>query len=501
VTIVEVAVLAVATTSIAVLVLDRSVRRLFPRAWAGLAVALIVWLAVVATLTAVSRPGLAVLTVATALALAAVLVRARPEIWRGRALPPGALSPIGSMRALTRRDFYLEQARRHGPVFKMAQYRHKVICVVGLERAHRLIRERSTSLRSSPLPFTHEIAGGFLRYMDTDRHRLYAPLFRRALGRPVVMAGADVTAEVTARELALLAADGSATPTGGVRPGPYLERIVFASFLRVLFGLERTDALAARFSDAYRGLAAHQLEASLSRGAQASLAELREIVAAQGERLRRTSPAPLCSLTELARIDAAQPDAVAVDNLLFVLRLSTANVVSLLHWLLDALGRNPEWLERMRGDQTTGNEPDVIERVVMETLRTAQSEYLFRTVVEEFEHDGSLYPRGWQVRVCVWESHQDPAVFERPEQFCPDRFQRRDYSSSEYSPFGWGPHACNGVALTSIICRAVLTELVTYDVEVVAGGPPIHGARHWNHWQPSPELRVRLTAPATTPVR
>jgi cytochrome P450 len=82
-------------------------------------------------------------------------------------------------------------------------------------------------------------------------------------------------------------------------------------------------------------------------------------------------------------------------------------------------------------------------------------------------------PRGWLVRLCVAESHRDPDVFPEPGRYDLDRFLTRRYDSSQYSPFGWGRHLCNGVTLTHMISRVVLEELAShYDWDVTGGDPP-----------------------------
>ena len=48
-----------------------------------------------------------------------------------------------------------------------------------------------------------------------------------------------------------------------------------------------------------------------------------------------------------------------------------------------------------------------------------------REIVHPITHAGFRLPRGWLLRICVHESHRDPAVFEHPEVFDPDRFLRR----------------------------------------------------------------------------
>ena len=492
-TIAEIVVFGVAACSLTIVVADGSMRRIVPWVWAGSVGILGLFAGAIGFLAATSRNALLVLAAAIGLVVVAAFVRARPGLWHARNLPPGSMSLVSSLKALAHRDFYANRASRHGPIFKMAQYQHRVICVVGLERGHRLLRERAASISSSPLPFTQEVAGGFLRYMDADTHRVYAPLFRRALAKSVVAAAASTTRVAADRELQRLAADSSA---GAVLPGLYLEQIVFEAFMRVLFGLESGTESYDRFASAYQALADQSLSSPLGEAARGAVTSLRAMLLDQSRRLRENA-GPLCALGELGRADSSMPDDVCLDNILFVLRLSTANVESLLHWLLDTVGRHPAWLGQMREELVTGREggSDLFDHVIAETLRLGQSEYLFRTIAEDFEFEGFRFPRGWQMRVCVWESHRDAATFAEPAQFCPERFGERDFSSSEYSPFGWGQHACNGVALTSMICRAVLESLVSgFEVEVTGGEPAEHGSRHWNHWRPNAALRLKLTA-------
>ena len=499
----EIVVLGVATGWLTIVVVDGSVRRLFPRAWAASLGVLSFWVAIVGVLAVTSSNALLALSAATALVLVAAFLRARPGLGRSRRLPPGSMSLISSVKALAHREFYVDRATRHGPIFKMAQYRHKVVCVVGLERGHRLLRDRATSIGTSPLPFTHEIAGGFLRYMDRDTHRVYAPLFRRALAKPVVGAAAPSTGAAARRELRQLAVDCSSSPTGSVAPGPYLERIVFESFMQVLFGIGPATDICDRFVSSYRALEDQPLGAPLTKDARESLIALRRLLLEQHDQFRVQASSPVCSLAELGRIDPRMPDEVCLDNILFVLKLSTANVVSLLHWLVDTVGRQPDLLPRIREEMTAvqgDGVPDLLDRVIMETLRLGQSEYLFRTITEDFEFEGFSFPRGWQIRICVWESHRDAAMFHESTQFCPGRFLERDFSSSEYSPFGWGAHTCNGVVLTTMICRAVLEALSGFEFEVTGGDPAEHGSRHWNHWRPNSALRLRLADPIELPV-
>ena len=411
-------------------------------------------------------------------------VRARfgSRLWRG--LPPGSLSLARSVEAVADRRGYLDAAARHGPIFKSAQFHRNLICVVGLERIHRLVRERGDSLAPNPLPLTREVSGGFLRYMEEGRYAVYGPLFRKALSPAVVAAARPATIEAAERELGRLAAGFP------LAPGESLERIAFDGLVRALFGFEPESREHDAFRSAYGALAEQDLGAPLTVESRAALVALRRVVVANLGR-----DAPTSALSELQQLDPDLPDAICVDNLIFTLKFASANVVSLLHWLLAMLGRHPEWAERMRHD------PTLVDKFIMETLRLAQSEYLYRVVTRDFEFEGFRFPRGWLIRLCVWESHRTSDAFDDPETFDPDRFVETSYRTSDYSPFGWGQHACNGVPLTYMICGVVLSALVDdYEWEVTGGSPAERDFRHWHHWRPSSTLRLGV-APRSAQTR
>ncbi len=478
----EIALLLAAAWPVLRVAADRRLRRLFPWAHAAALGLVALWLALVALVVLRFPSALHALAAATALALAGTFVRSRAGLRLERALPPGSLSFSRSIRSVADRRAHLRDAERFGPIFKVAQFHRPVICVVGLERIHRLLREHAPSLAPNRLPLTRDVAGGFLRYMDDETYALYGPLFRRALSQSVVAAAGPSTQDAARRELDRLASDCS-NATTPPPPAEYLDRIAVDGLVRALVGLLPGTAPQRSFVTSYRTLAEQELATSLSARTRESLGPLRRVAA------ERADGETASALSELRRIDPAMPDTICIDNVLFTLRFASANVVSLLHWLLAMLGRHPEWGARIR------DEPELAGAFVQETLRLAQSEYLYRVVTDELEFEGYRFPRGWLVRLCIWESHRSPDAFEQPERFDPDRFVAKPLRTSEYSPFGWGQHACNGVALTSMICTTVLETLVTgYRWTVSGDGPAERDFRHWHHWRPSSALRLRVTS-------
>jgi cytochrome P450 len=163
---------------------------------------------------------------------------------------------------------------------------------------------------------------------------------------------------------------------------------------------------------------------------------------------------------------------------------------------LTTLGRRPEWFDRLRAEleaPAANGAPTLVERITMETLRLAQAEYLYRRLRKDVVFEGFTLPRGWLVRICVGESHRSAAAFDDPERFDPDRFLRGDFPRSIYSPFGGDRHACNGVPLTNVVCRALLEQLTRRYEWAVEGREALdRDFRHWSHWRPSSDLRLRL---------
>ena len=411
----------------------------------------------------------AVLHVAAAAATllaAAAWWRARPSYGRSRRLPPGSLAVTRSIEAMVDRDFYAREARRHGPIFK-TQFHRPVVCVVGLERGHELMRQHGDSLAPTPLPWNRELRGGFLRYMDDATHEVYSPLFRIALAGRAVAAAEPATRRAARRELEALAAACADSPAAGVKPGDALDRIVLVAFARVLFGIdEESPDFAQARGTKRRSSSADPLDlahVALEGGARRSSLAGRATAPRAGG---RRDNGPVCTLSELGRVAPGMPDDVCVDNLLFILKIPAGDVRSLLRWLVKMLGDHPVWRNRLRADLEAGRTgaPTVADRIVMETLRLEQSEYIHRRVRETFEHDGFVIPAGWLLRLCVRESHRSEEVWRDASTFDPDRFLRRQpMPKSDYSPFGFRERACSGVDLSDMICRVTLEELAAFD--------------------------------------
>jgi cytochrome P450 len=397
--------------------------------------------------------------------LAAERVRARRSYGRRRRLPPGSLG-LGRTAPFRHVGFYAAEARRHGPVFKLSQLFRPTVCVVGLHEGSETLRRHDAQLRTPAIPLSGLVPRGSLRYMPPHDHAVYRRLLHEAL-RSTDLDRAATTARAAARrELGTLAAAGLSPSRSD------LDRIAFPVLVESLFGLDPDGEPAAWMHELRERLPIENVLLRRRR-ARRSLRELCTLA-----RSERGEPSVLAALGERA-------DDTAVGNLVLMLRTGGADLTSLLHWVLYELALAPSWLERVRED------PDASRRVVLETLRLEQSEWILRRADADLDLAGYRVPRGWLIRVCVRESHRDPRVFPNPERFHPDRFIRRP-GSRKFAPFGISRVTCLGDRLTLVVAQALVEELAEgFELRLLDGGRRVFRGMHW---APGPDFRVELVA-------
>jgi cytochrome P450 len=99
------------------------------------------------------------------------------------------------------------------------------------------------------------------------------------------------------------------------------------------------------------------------------------------------------------------------------------------------------------------NNPARIADWVEETLRyDTSSQFLARTVAEDFTAYGRTVPTGHRLLLLVGSANRDPAAFEDPDRFDLDR------DTSALISFGAGRHYCLGANLARLEAQVALTE-------------------------------------------
>ncbi|CAM6091206.1 unnamed protein product [Calypogeia fissa] len=156
----------------------------------------------------------------------------------------------------------------------------------------------------------------------------------------------------------------------------------------------------------------------------------------------------------------------------------TESTSSAMQWALTELVRHPKLMKKVQDevDFVVGRERMVrdddipqlklLEAVVKETLRLhPPGPFLLpRQPIQNCKVGGYDIPSTARVFVSTWAIGRDPAVWENPLEFLPERFldNPRDFNGSfhEFLPFGSGRRICPGMNLGLLMLRLQLANLV-----------------------------------------
>jgi cytochrome P450 len=304
------------------------------------------------------------------------------------------------------------------------------------------------------------------------------------------------------REALRALSEDSRRTTDGVRPREYIGGWVLAALARLLFGMEPGDPRIGALDRAQRDLRLDRMggprwRRQLEEAFVSATAVLRD-------KARESAASGALDGTALGALLGADPEAMENEtrarNLFFIFRLGLTDATALLDWVMTKLGESPEWQTKVRAVPRTwgaphgSQPPDCASRVVLETLRMEQSEFMYRRIVRPIVVERYSIPAGWLLRNCVQEGHRDPDIFPDPDRFDPDRFTGRVFGRAEYSPFGADNHGCLGRHLVQFLGRIFVEELCHgYEWRVTRDGPLERGSRHRHHWRPSALRRVVMT--------
>lgn len=415
--------------------------------------------------------------------------RGRPGFGRRRGLPPGSLSLRASLAALTERDFLTRSFDRYGPVFKMAQFHRPVVCVLGLERGREAIRANASSITPAPLGRDRTVPKGVVVSMAREDHAVYAPLLRAALAEVVSSRAREVCAPRAQEVCRALAT------TSGPRAPAFRDVVpdyVVPCLLELYFGslLESGDRPVIDACFAHSGSFGPRGRPTPE--AMASVSSFSELIRTRSEQASGATEVSYWS--EIVRREpSAADDPTVLGNFCHLLVDARNNVSGAVTWTAWFLAQNPDWLAVVReghDDAAPGRDP--ASAAVLETLRLARSEYVYRTVEKPITVDGFTIPAGWLLRVCVAESHRLDPPFEDPLRFDPERHLRNRFGPTEFAPFGLDAHGCLGARLTIELARNFVLALAEYELVIEELGSIRRGTRHWTHWSVGSDFRLAL---------
>jgi len=198
-----------------------------------------------------------------------------------------------------------------------------------------------------------------------------------------------------------------------------------------------------------------------------------------------TRDAPLVrALMQATDPESGQPlsDQAICDELVLFLLAGHDTTSTALTYALWALGQRPDLQQRVAaeagalGDRrlTHADMPRLryTAQVLHEALRLCPpAPAVGRMVMADIEVDGYRLPAGTCAVVAIYAMHRDPALWEDPLRFDPDRFspeRSEGRNRWQYLPFGGGPRSCIGghfamleatLALATILRRAKIRSL------------------------------------------
>lgn len=142
-----------------------------------------------------------------------------------------------------------------------------------------------------------------------------------------------------------------------------------------------------------------------------------------------------------------------------------------LTWALYLLDAHPAVADAVRhelAEELSGREPGIadlprlplLDRVIKETLRLYPPAWVFdRSPRHDLTFGGYALPAGANVLFSPWVVHRDPAIWDSPEEFRPERFAQVP-ARTAYLPFGEGPRRCVGNRFAEAEIALVLATLL-----------------------------------------
>ncbi|XP_076815326.1 cytochrome P450 4V2-like [Clavelina lepadiformis] len=164
-----------------------------------------------------------------------------------------------------------------------------------------------------------------------------------------------------------------------------------------------------------------------------------------------------------------------VDTFMFEGHDTTAAAMT---WAIYYIGSHPEVQKRIHDelDKVFGDDVDrnptmdelkrlqYLEQVIKEALRLSPSVPLIaRVTTEDCEMDGYLIPKGTQAAIFIYALHHNPEVWEEPERFDPDRFNKENSIGRNpfaHIAFSAGPRNCIGQRFALLEEKVIISKLL-----------------------------------------
>ncbi len=183
----------------------------------------------------------------------------------------------------------------------------------------------------------------------------------------------------------------------------------------------------------------------------------------------------ILSLLMQARDEDGQPMTAGElrDELVTLLLAGHETTATAVAWALERLVRHPRELERLVEDLDAGSERYLM-AVVNETLRVRPVvPIVARILTGPLRVGGYELPAGTRLAPSIYLTNRNPAVYEEPEAFRPERFLEDAPDTFAWIPFGGGIRRCIGASFAQLEMKLMLKTMLA---ELRPSRPP---KRRW----------------------
>lgn len=410
-----------------------------------------------------------------------------------------ALKPIEGKLQVVRADLKMFQAdpvralyllaQRYGPVVALRLGAAIIYVVQNPDFARHLLQTKVANYRKNYGPIA-EVFGDSILITQGEKWQKLRKLSQPAFGTaklkampPKIVAVCDAVMERWAREA------GSGRP---VDVGRDTQRITLGILLDMLFSTDIESFGESLLNDVEAALViAARFAWDVDGALRENQPKLRERFAVATKRITRTTnefirrraalerqPDDLMKRLLEARDDPEFPEMndrqVRNEIVTFVIA-GFETTATALAWTLRLIARNPEVQRRLKAeiDAVLGSrEPSYedLDRLPFASAVFSEAMRLFppvpmlsRFARERDEYDGIKIPQDMQLTISVIAIHRRPELWERPNEFWPDRFlpeHAKERYPFSYLPFSAGPRACIGSRFAMIEGPLVLARLL-----------------------------------------
>jgi cytochrome P450 len=162
----------------------------------------------------------------------------------------------------------------------------------------------------------------------------------------------------------------------------------------------------------------------------------------------------------------AMTDPELRDELVTLLLAGHETTATSVAWAIERLVRHPDKLARLVAEIDAGEDAGdgYMTAVISETLRVRPVvPVVGRLLQRELDVDGYTLPAGTRVTPSIYLTNRNARVYDRPQRFEPERFERDAPETFSWIPFGGGIRRCIGASFAQLemklMLRTMLAEL------------------------------------------